>query len=105
MVKLAIPIFSSAKESILSCSTAPMVTILSPAFSLFKYHEIPSKLLEAGIIDKNFSEKMQKMVGFRNRAIHNYPSLDEKQLYEILQKDIEDFKEFLEIANFYMEKI
>jgi len=69
------------------------------------YGKIPSKLLEAGIIDKNFSEKMQKMVGFRNRAIHNYPSLDEKQLYEILQKDIEDFKEFLEIANFYMEKI
>ena len=68
------------------------------------YGKIPARLAEAGIIDKNFSEKMQKMVGFRNRAIHNYPSLDEEQLYEILQKDIDDFKEFLEIANSYLEK-
>ena len=68
------------------------------------YGRIPAKLEEAGIIDKNFSEKMQKMVGFRNRAIHNYPSLDEEQLFEILQKDIDDFKEFLEITNSYLEK-
>ncbi len=68
------------------------------------YGKIPEKLFEANIIDKNFSEKMQKMVGFRNRAIHNYPSLDEKQLYEILQKDIEDFKELLEIIRGYLER-
>ena len=69
------------------------------------YGKIPSKLLEAGIIDKNFPEKMQKMIGFRNRAIHNYPSLEEQQLYEILQKDIDDFKEFLGIVNSYTKKI
>ncbi len=68
------------------------------------YGKIPEKLFAAKIIDKNFSEKMQKMVGFRNRAIHNYPSLDEKQLYEILQKDIEDFKELLEIMRGYLKR-
>jgi len=68
------------------------------------YGKIPEKLFTAKIIDKNFSEKMQKMVGFRNRAIHNYPSLDEKQLYEILQKDIEDFKELLEIMREYLKR-
>ena len=67
------------------------------------YGKIPEKLFEAKIIDQDFSEKMQKMVGFRNRAIHNYPSLDEKQLYEILQKDIEDFKKFLEIVRNYLK--
>lgn len=65
------------------------------------YGKIPLKLFESGIIDKEFSEKMQKMVGFRNRAIHNYPSLEEKQLYQILQEDIDDFKEFLGIVNQY----
>jgi len=69
------------------------------------YGKIPVKLEEAGIIDKNFSEKIQKMVGFRNRAIHNYPSLDEKQLYEILQNDVDDFREFLEIVNSYLEDL
>ncbi|MBU4299052.1 DUF86 domain-containing protein [Patescibacteria group bacterium] len=67
------------------------------------YGKIPEKLFEAKIIDKDFLEKMQKMIGFRNRAIHNYPSLDEKQLYEILQKDTDDFKEFLVIVRNYLK--
>jgi len=50
---------------------------------------------------KTMTEIMQKMIGFRNRAIHNYPSLDEEQLYKILQEDIEDFKEFLELIKSY----
>ena len=61
------------------------------------YSQIPIKLAEEKIIDKKFKEKMIQMLGFRNRAIHNYPSLDEKRVYEVLQKDIEDFKEFLKI--------
>lgn len=65
------------------------------------YGKIPQKLFEAKMIDKNFSEKIKKMVGFRNRAIHNYPSLDEEQLYKVLQEDIDDFKEFLETAKEY----
>ncbi len=69
------------------------------------YGKVPTKLLEAGIIDKSFLERLQKMIGFRNRAIHNYPSMEEKQLYEILQKDINDFKEFLKIVNQSLEKI
>jgi len=67
------------------------------------YGKIPEKLIEAKIIDKNFSAKMQKIIGFRNRAIHNYPSLEENQIYQILQKDIEDFKEFLEIIRNYLK--
>ncbi|MFH1712755.1 MAG: DUF86 domain-containing protein [Candidatus Jacksonbacteria bacterium] len=59
------------------------------------YGQIPQRLLEAKIINKNFSEKFQKMIGFRNRIIHNYPSLDIKGLYKILKKDIDDFKIFL----------
>lgn len=69
------------------------------------YGKIPEKLYMAEIINKNFLEKMQKMIGFRNRAIHNYPSLDEEQLYEILQKDSDDFKKFLEITNQYLKKL
>lgn len=66
------------------------------------YGKIPEKLFQSKIINKEFSTRLQKMVGFRNRAIHNYPSLDEEQLYEILQKDVEDFKEFLKIINSYL---
>ncbi|MBU3965233.1 DUF86 domain-containing protein [Patescibacteria group bacterium] len=43
------------------------------------------------------------MTGFRNRAIHNYPPLNEEHLYEILQKDTDDFKEFLVIVRNYLK--
>ncbi len=59
------------------------------------YNKIPEKLFENKIIDKNFKNKMIQIIGFRNRAIHNYPSLDEKVVYNILQNDVEDFKKFL----------
>lgn len=61
------------------------------------YGEIPGKLFENRVINDKFKNKMSRMLGFRNRAIHNYPSLNEREVYNILQKDIEDFKEFLKI--------
>lgn len=67
------------------------------------YGQIPEKLLQAKIINQNFSEKLTQMIGFRNRAIHNYPSLDEKQLYNILQEDIDDFKKFLKLVRKYID--
>lgn len=63
------------------------------------YSQIPEKLKEAKIINEKFAEKLQKMLGFRNRAIHNYPSLDLEELFRVLQKDIKDFKEFLKLAS------
>lgn len=65
------------------------------------YGKIPAGLTAAKIIKQQFADKLIKMIGFRNRAIHNYPSLDEKQLYDILQKNIDDFKEFLRIMKEY----
>ncbi|MFH1192155.1 MAG: DUF86 domain-containing protein [bacterium] len=67
------------------------------------YGSIPEKLLEAKVINKVFSTKMRDMIGFRNRAIHNYPSLDETLLYKVLQNDVEDFKKFLKIAEKYRD--
>lgn len=66
------------------------------------YGQIPEKLLQAKIINRDFSTKLTQMIGFRNRAIHNYPSLDEKQLYNILQEGINDFKQFLKLAKKYI---
>ncbi len=63
------------------------------------YGQVPAKLFENKIINQKFKDELRKMIGFRNRAIHNYPSLDEVQLYKILQEDIEDFKKFLKIIN------
>ena len=68
------------------------------------YGQIPQKLQEAEVIDNDFSQKLQKMIGFRNRSIHNYPSLDSKMINRILHEDVEDFKKFLEVVKIYLKK-
>jgi uncharacterized protein YutE (UPF0331/DUF86 family) len=50
-------------------------------------------LLEnAGIINRELSEKMQSMVGFRNIAIHDYKELDLNILKTILQNNLKDLE-------------
>lgn len=48
-----------------------------------------------GFIDKDMSEKLKNMVGFRNIAIHEYQQLNTdilKKVIEVHLKDLEDFK-------------
>ncbi len=51
-------------------------------------------LQKAGIIDDQLTEKMRKMTGFRNIAVHDYEALDIEIMKSILVhrlKDLEDF--------------
>lgn len=45
-------------------------------------------------ISKKISEKMQKMVGFRNIAVHDYKSIDLKILKAILKNHLKDLEQF-----------
>lgn len=46
--------------------------------------------------EKSFVESMKEMARFRNRLVHIYWEIDEKQIYDILQKRLGDFKIFLD---------
>jgi len=59
------------------------------------YGSLPDKLFEVKMVDKEFADQFRKMIGFRNRAIHNYPSLDSSEVYNILQNSLDDFRKFL----------
>lgn len=48
------------------------------------------------ILNKNISEKMQKMVGFRNIVIHDYQSIDISILRKILDNHLIDFLDFID---------
>lgn len=45
-------------------------------------------------IDDDTSDKMQRMVGFRNIAIHDYQEIDPEILKSILTKNLSDFETF-----------
>jgi uncharacterized protein YutE (UPF0331/DUF86 family) len=50
-------------------------------------------LAQAGIVPPELSLKLQKMVGFRNIAIHNYAQLDLNIVRSIIERRLGDFRE------------
>lgn len=54
-------------------------------------------LQEAHIIDSSLAKTLMNMVGFRNIAVHDYQALKIDILQAILDKHIDDFKQFTQI--------
>lgn len=53
-----------------------------------------SLLSNAGVLSQDLSTRMQKMVGFRNVAVHEYQSLNQDILKNILTTCLGDLEEF-----------
>jgi len=67
-----------------------------PGAQATTYQEIALKLGEAGILDKDFaSKKLALMARYRNRLVHFYAEITDKELYDIIQEDMGDFEIFL----------
>ncbi|SHI03089.1 type VII toxin-antitoxin system HepT family RNase toxin [Clostridium grantii] len=45
-------------------------------------------------ISKDLMNKLKSMVGFRNIAVHNYKAINTNILEEIIEKHLDDLKEF-----------
>ena len=57
---------------------------------------------EVGAIEEAFSEELVKMAKFRNRLVHLYWEVDDRQLHEILQTRLDDFKIFLDSISAFL---
>jgi uncharacterized protein YutE (UPF0331/DUF86 family) len=58
-------------------------------------------LFEQGAFEKEFLDNLKAMAKFRNRLVHIYWDIDDEQIYNFLQRNIKDFKIFLDsIAKF-----
>ena len=57
------------------------------------YSDIPSLLSEKGYISSELKNKWISMIGFRNTLVHDYIEIDRRIVYEVLQKNLEDFIE------------
>jgi uncharacterized protein YutE (UPF0331/DUF86 family) len=58
---------------------------------------------EAGAFDSKFAEALRNMAKFRNRLVHLYWELDDRQVYDILQNRLVDFKKFLDSLAIFLE--
>lgn len=59
------------------------------------YGEIFDLLARSGVIPSEFAVTARKMVKFRNRAVHLYADLSEREVYSILKNDLSDFTRFI----------
>ncbi|WP_090238605.1 type VII toxin-antitoxin system HepT family RNase toxin [Fictibacillus solisalsi] len=51
-------------------------------------------LQEHAIIEEQIAKRLKAMVGFRNIAVHDYQSINNEILKQIVEKHLGDFKEF-----------
>jgi uncharacterized protein YutE (UPF0331/DUF86 family) len=52
-------------------------------------------LEKAGLLSKEHAEKYVDMVRFRNLVVHLYAEVDARQVYDILQNNLDDFRAFI----------
>ena len=53
-------------------------------------------MAEAGALENGFAQELRNMAKFRNRLVHLYWEVDDKQVHEILKNRLDDFKTFLD---------
>jgi uncharacterized protein YutE (UPF0331/DUF86 family) len=61
------------------------------------YKDIPRLLEKHKIVPGDFvTNSLTKMAGYRNRMVHFYGEITEKEIYLIIQEELQDFYKFLE---------
>jgi uncharacterized protein YutE (UPF0331/DUF86 family) len=68
------------------------------------YADIIDKLGKLEIIPVDFAKKIKGMPGLRNILVHEYGIIDIKKIYDILQNNLDDFKDFIFYTKKYLEK-
>lgn len=47
------------------------------------------------MVSADLNKKLKSMIGFRNIAVHNYKALNLEIVREVIEKHMEDFREFI----------
>lgn len=68
------------------------------------YADIFVSLFRMKILNKALSDRMVLMAKFRNRLVHLYWDIDRRELYRIIQEDINDFSEFKDAIVTFLKK-
>lgn len=83
---LAVQAVIDLAEAVIAYKNLRKPTTMSEAFYI---------LNEEDIISTQLTEKMAKMVGFRNVMAHDYENINYDIVYEVLQNRIKEIEEFI----------
>lgn len=59
-----------------------------------EYKSIAKGLASNNFVSDDLTEKLVQMAGYRNRMVHFYSMVTEKELYGILQENLSDIEQF-----------
>jgi uncharacterized protein YutE (UPF0331/DUF86 family) len=60
-----------------------------------EYKEIAEALVKNGVLNKEEGSKLRKMAGYRNRMVHFYHEISDRELYQICSKELGDLESTL----------
>jgi uncharacterized protein YutE (UPF0331/DUF86 family) len=59
-------------------------------------------MAEARALENGFAQQLRSMAKFRNRLVHLYWEVNDRQVQEILQSRLDDFKTFLDSLSTFL---
>ena len=66
------------------------------------FSDVFYKLEEREVINRELNEQLVRMVGFRNRIIHDYEEIDLNIVYEVWQYGIKDIESYiLQVGDYF----
>jgi uncharacterized protein YutE (UPF0331/DUF86 family) len=80
------------------------ITAKSAGRGIVEYKEIANALSGMKIITKEHTERLKLMAGYRNRLVHFYHEVTDKELFSILKNNLSDIEDFVKGIKNFLEK-
>jgi uncharacterized protein YutE (UPF0331/DUF86 family) len=80
------------------------ITAKTAGKGVVEYKEIANALCSNKIITKELAEKLKLMAGYRNRLVHFYHEVTDKELFSILKNNLSDMENFIKEIKAFIEK-
>ncbi len=68
-----------------------------------EYRAVAIGLAEVGVIDQEASDLLRKLAGYRNRLVHFYHEISDRELYEICSGQLSDIEAVLDAVLNWIE--
>jgi uncharacterized protein YutE (UPF0331/DUF86 family) len=70
---------------------------------IVEYKEIAIALGDRGVITRQLAERLRLMAGYRNRLVHFYHEVNDKELYLITKSNLADIEGFIKEMKTFIE--
>jgi uncharacterized protein YutE (UPF0331/DUF86 family) len=67
------------------------------------YADCMAIMAEIGVIDEELSRRLMRMARFRNLLVHQYASVDNREMHRVIRERLGDFEDYLQSVGRYLK--